>query len=121
MRGGKAVNARIHRSLGALSTSLCVLCLAAASPWASPVLTPIGSMTVYVKEPVRFAVRATDPGATLSYSMTGLPAGATINASTGHFSWAPAMNDTGAHTAVFTVSNSARQASMNVVTLSMEL
>jgi hypothetical protein len=71
-------------------------------------------MTIYVREPVRFAVKAFNAGAALSYSVAGLPAGAAINASTGRFSWQPAMNDTGTHTAVFTVSNGAEQAQMNV-------
>jgi len=87
--------------------------------WAAnqaPVILPVPAMTVYVKEPVRFALDASDPDNTpLTYSLSGLPAGAAIGASTGWFSWDPAMADTGAHTATFTVSDGVASVSTTVV------
>jgi hypothetical protein len=82
---------------------------------AAPVLTPVCNTTVYVKEPVRLQLSATDAdGGTLTYSVSGLPGNASVNASTGLLSWQPALTDTGARTAIFTVSDGGSQASMHV-------
>ncbi|MGV3558193.1 putative Ig domain-containing protein [Larkinella arboricola] len=55
-----------------------------------PVLTSIGSQTVTINKPLTFTAQATDAdaGQTLTYSVSG-PAGASINASTGAFTWTP--------------------------------
>jgi len=81
----------------------------------APVVIRIPDMTIYVREPVRFAVQASDADRNpLTYSMNGLPASAVIGASTGRFSWDPAMADTGARTAVFAVSDGIASASIGV-------
>jgi len=57
-----------------------------------PVVTNPGNQTVNELTPLAFTVVATDPdaGQTLTYSLTpGAPTGATINATTGGFSWTP--------------------------------
>ncbi|WP_265991427.1 putative Ig domain-containing protein [Larkinella insperata] len=57
----------------------------------APVLTGIGSKTAVVGQPLSFTAQATDtdlPAQTLTYSVSGLT-GASINASTGAFSWTP--------------------------------
>jgi FG-GAP-like repeat/Putative Ig domain len=61
-------------------------------PPGSPVLAPIGNKTVDELTTLTFTATATDPdaGQTLTFSLaSGAPAGATINASTGVFSWTP--------------------------------
>src|SRR5439155_10536576 len=60
-----------------------------------PVLSAIGNKTVNELTPLAFTVRASDPGPcpgeTLTFSLdAGAPAGATINGSTGAFTWTPA-------------------------------
>src|SRR5437899_1658273 len=57
-----------------------------------PVLATIGNKTVDEELSLAFTATATDPdaGQTLTFSLdAGAPAGATINGSTGAFSWTP--------------------------------
>ena len=60
---------------------------------ASPVLAPIGNKTVTAGAPLAFTATATDediPANVVAFSLgAGAPAGATIDASTGAFSWTP--------------------------------
>lgn len=59
----------------------------------APVLSPIGNKTVFLGSTLTFTAQATDidlPAQTLTYSLAGaVPAGASINPTTGEFSWAP--------------------------------
>jgi uncharacterized protein (UPF0179 family) len=59
----------------------------------APILAAIGNKTVQVNTPLTFTATATDadlPANTLTFSLgAGAPAGATIGASTGNFSWTP--------------------------------
>jgi uncharacterized protein (UPF0179 family) len=59
---------------------------------AAPVLNTIGNQTVNELVALTFTASATDsdvPADTLTYSLIGAPAGASINGSTGAFSWTP--------------------------------
>ena len=64
-----------------------------------PVLNTIGNKTVELGNTLTFTAVGSDtdlPAQTLSYSLTGtVPAGATINASTGVFSWTPTAAQAG--------------------------
>ncbi|RAJ90683.1 putative secreted protein (Por secretion system target), partial [Larkinella arboricola] len=65
-------------------------------PNTAPVLTAPGSKTVLLGQALTFTAQATDsdlPAQTLSYSVSGA-AGASINASTGAFSWTPTTTGT---------------------------
>lgn len=57
----------------------------------SPVLATIGNKTVKKDSTLTFKATATDAdaGQVITYSLIGAPAGATINSSTGNFSWKP--------------------------------
>jgi uncharacterized repeat protein (TIGR03803 family) len=57
----------------------------------TPVLAPIGNKTVKKDSTLTFTAKATDgdKGETLTFSLIGAPAGASINASTGKFTWTP--------------------------------
>jgi len=57
----------------------------------TPVLAPIGNKTVTKDSTLRFTAKATDVdnGQTLTFSLIGAPAGASINATTGVFTWTP--------------------------------
>jgi VCBS repeat-containing protein len=61
----------------------------------APVLGAIGSKTVNEGSTLSFTATATDadlPANTLSFSLVGAPAGASINSGSGAFSWTPADN-----------------------------
>lgn len=72
-----------------------------------PVLAAIGNKTVAENAALSFVINATDPNAIdiLTYSATGLPAGATFNASTKTFNWTPTFTQSGSYPVVFTVSD----------------
>ncbi|MFN0109952.1 MAG: SMP-30/gluconolactonase/LRE family protein [Blastocatellia bacterium] len=81
---------------------------AVAPPNTAPSLTSPGNKTVNEGSNLGFTLQATDSNATqtLTYSMTGAPSGATLNATTGVFSYTPShdvvANNAGA-TQVFNV------------------
>jgi hypothetical protein len=74
-----------------------------------PVLDPITvPATVLSSNTVSFTATATDvdlpQGASLTFSMSTPPAGATLNTNTGAFSWTPTWSKTGPNVYHFTVS-----------------
>jgi YD repeat-containing protein len=92
--------------------------LASAAPNSAPSLTSPGNQTVDEGQTLSFTLQATDPnaGQTLSYSMSGAPAGATLNLATGAFSYSPGFdvvpNNAGAtqlFTVTFTATDNAAQ------------
>jgi VCBS repeat-containing protein len=72
-----------------------------------PVLTVPGPQTVFANVPLTFTVTSSDPdvGDVVTFSATGLPAGATFNTSTGAFSWTPNFTQFGAYTVTFTATD----------------
>ena len=65
-----------------------------------PVLTEIGDKSVVATNEVKFTATATDPDLptnSLSFSLVGAPAGATIDATSGEFSWMPTDLQVGEH------------------------
>jgi putative cell wall-binding protein len=73
----------------------------------APVLSPIGTKSATVGVPLTFTVSATDadlPANTLTYSATGLPAGATFTPANRTFSWTPTAAG-GPYSVTFTVSD----------------
>ena len=66
-----------------------------------PVLDPVGDQTVAENQTLTFSVSATDPdGDTLTYSATGLPAGASFDPATRIFTWTPTYDQAGAYPGV---------------------
>ena len=63
----------------------------AAAPNQAPVLAAIGNKTAAVGQALTFTATATDPdaGQTKTFSLTGAPNGAAINATSGAFTWMP--------------------------------
>lgn len=61
------------------------------SPNAPPVLAPIGNKVGNEESLITFTASATDPdnGQTLTYSLVGAPAGASIDPASGVFTWTP--------------------------------
>jgi hypothetical protein len=71
-----------------------------------PVLALIGPKSVVANQPLAFTVSASDPdSSTLTYSATSLPGGASLNTSTGAFSWTPSLSQTGTYNVSFSVSD----------------
>jgi hypothetical protein len=68
-----------------------------------PVLAAIGNKSVNETVPLNFTISAADPdgGTAPTLSITGKPAAATFNVSTGAFSWTPGYSDAGAYQVTF--------------------
>jgi len=73
-----------------------------------PVLDPIDNKSVDESDTLAITLSATDPdnNLPLSYSATGLPTGATLDASSGAFSWTPGWEQQGAYEVTFRVTDS---------------
>ncbi len=86
-----------------------------------PVLDPIGDKTVQTGQNLAFAVTATDPdpGAVLTYSMLNGPAGATLNPTTGAFSWTPSAAQVGTFPAVEFIVSDGTLADSELITITV--
>ncbi|MBP2029473.1 hypothetical protein J2755_000393 [Methanohalophilus levihalophilus] len=72
----------------------------------APTLTTIGSKSTTATEPLTFTLTATDPeDDPLTFSATNLPEGATLDPSTGEFSWAPSIGQEGTYYVTFRVND----------------
>ncbi len=72
----------------------------------APVLGSVGNRSTAEGTALSFTVAATDAdGDGLTYSATGLPAGATLDAGTGAFSWTPGYDQAGDHSVTFSVAD----------------
>ena len=75
----------------------------------APVLDPIGDKATAAFVPLNFTVSATDDndqvGDLVTFSITGLPPGATFNTTTGAFSWTPVSADAGDYPLTFCASD----------------
>ena len=72
----------------------------------APVLDPIGDRTVGEQENLSFAVTASDPDQdNLSFGADVLPAGATLDPTSGAFNWTPSVGQAGSYPILFTVSD----------------
>jgi hypothetical protein len=72
----------------------------------APVLARIGDKSVNAGDSLNFSLSASDPDDdSLNYSATELPSGASLNASTGAFSWTPNNTQTGNYDLTFSVSD----------------
>jgi hypothetical protein len=72
----------------------------------APTLNPIGNKTGFAFVDLSFDATASDAeGDPLSFSVVGLPVGATFDTNTGHFDWIPGASDAGIHAMTFSVSD----------------
>ena len=72
-----------------------------------PPTIQVVDQSVLVGDPLNFTVAGSDPdvGDVLTFSATGLPAGASLNPSTGGFTWTPGAGQAGTYPVVFSVSD----------------
>lgn len=90
MRGGKVYEFTLRANDGLLITER-LLKVRVRKPNQPPTLEPVASLTVDELDLVSFMLHASDPNAddVLSYGVVNLPAGASLNSSSGAFSWMP--------------------------------
>jgi hypothetical protein len=90
----------------------------------APVLSPIPAQTVEEDSVLSFTAKATDAdaGDTLTYSLSGAPAGAAIDLKTGVFKWTPAKGQAGTYSfsVVVTDSGSPRLSDAEVVSVTVK-
>jgi VCBS repeat-containing protein/YD repeat-containing protein len=106
---------------GVLSASRTFV-ISSDSPTEPPLLATLGHQVAVVGNPLRFTVRASDLDQdALSFSATGLPAGATLTPGTQYgsavFLWTPTSGDLGAHDVTFTVTDSAGNTDQRTITV----
>jgi len=76
--------------------------------------------TVNENAALAFIVVATDDdGDVLTYSATGLPTGATLDAATGAFAWTPSYTQAGVYTVVFTANDGTENSNTLTVTITV--
>jgi VCBS repeat-containing protein len=83
----------------------------------APVLSAIDPLSVNELMPLTFTATAADsdePANSLTFSITGAPAGAAIDEDTGVFTWTPGENQDGTYTVTVVVSDGSLTASVNV-------
>jgi len=72
----------------------------------APVLDPIGDKTAFAFVNLSFDLTANDAeGDVVTFGAAGLPLGAALDTSTGHFSWTPGASDAGGHTMTFSATD----------------
>ncbi|MBI5406795.1 MAG: tandem-95 repeat protein, partial [Nitrospirae bacterium] len=85
----------------------------------APTLNTIGAKSVNENTNLNFTISGSDPdGDAITYSASGLPAGATFNTSTRVFDWTPSYSQSGSYNVTFTVSDGSLSAS-EVVTITV--
>ncbi|HUI58053.1 MAG TPA: putative Ig domain-containing protein [Bryobacteraceae bacterium] len=90
-------------------------------PASGPVLTAPRRQLAKFKEPLQFAVSATDAGdLPIQLAAAGMPAGASFDTATGNFAWTPDPSQGGKYEITFTAANSAGQSSKAVVTIEVD-
>lgn len=86
----------------------------------SPVFDPVGDRSVGEGLNLNFAVHAVDPdGQALTYAASGLPLGASFNATTRTFSWNPGFGQAGSYDVAFTATDPSLAADSERVTITV--
>jgi hypothetical protein len=87
-----------------------------------PTLNPISDKSTDINIPLQFTLSGSDPdGNNISFSATGLPAGATLNSTIGAFSWTPTPAQAGTYPVTFTVTDDGTPALSASQTVSIQI
>ena len=82
---------------------------------APPVLLPVADASVTQGQPLSIQLQATDPdGDPITFTASQMPSGATLNPSTGLFTWAPGILQAGSFSVRFTATDGLLSDSQNV-------
>lgn len=83
-----------------------------------PVLATVGNQTVAEGALLSLELAASDPdGGQLTFSASGLPAGAILDPTTGSFSWTPNFNQAGSYTLTFSVIDPTGRSASETITI----
>jgi len=86
-----------------------------------PVLAAIGNKSVTENSTLSFTLSATDAdGDTLTYSANTLPSAATLNSSTGAFSWTPNSSQAGTYSVTFSVNDAHGGTDSETITITVQ-
>lgn len=87
-----------------------------------PVLASVGNRSVAENQALSIQLSATDPdGDGISYSSSSLPSGASLNSSTGLFSWTPGFDQAGTYSVAFTAADDAFPSMSDSETIQIEV
>jgi hypothetical protein len=112
------VTFRVQDSGGLADTETVTITVTAANR--APVLATIGAKSVVEGSALSFVISATDAdGGTLTYSATGLPTGATFNATTRTFAWTPGTGTAGTYNVTFRVQDSGGLSDTEIVAVTV--
>jgi hypothetical protein len=85
-----------------------------------PVWAPVANQSVRPEQTLQFAVSASDPNRSpITYSATGLPEGASLDPTTGAFSWTPTVAQIGAYDITFTATDDLGQSASISTTINV--
>jgi hypothetical protein len=85
-----------------------------------PVLATVGNQVVAEGALLSFTLSASDPdGDQLTFSVTGLPAGATLDPTTGGFSWTPTYEQAGVYTLALTATDPTSLSASETITITV--
>lgn len=105
---------------GALTSEEATVSLVVTPVADAPVLASVGDQTVAEGALLMFTLTGSDPdGDTLTYSSSALPAGASLDASSGVFSWTPDFDQSGSYTVTFTVADPSGLSASETVTITV--
>ena len=105
---------------GALTSEAATVSLVVTPVADPPVLASVGDQTVAEGALLMFTLTGSDPdGDTLTYGSSALPAGASLDASSGVFNWTPDFEQAGSYTVTFTVADPSGLSASETVTLTV--
>jgi hypothetical protein len=86
----------------------------------APVLATVGNQMIAEGAPLSFELSASDPDVgQLTFSADGLPSGATLDPTTGAFSWAPTNEQAGIYTLTFRVTDPTGRSAFETITITV--
>jgi ELWxxDGT repeat protein len=86
----------------------------------APLLATVGNQVVAEGSLLSFTLSGTDPdGEQLTFSASGLPGGATLDPTTGAFSWTPDNAQAGTYTVTFTVTDPTNRSATETITITV--
>jgi hypothetical protein len=103
---------------GAADSNIANVMILVAPIADAPVLATIGNKLIAEAALLSFALAASDPdGGQLTFSASGLPTGATLDPTTGSFSWTPNFNQAGSYTLTFSVIDPTGRSASETITI----